>query len=75
MTLGLRRNYRDGDHRGSFAEIQTQDEGGPAEGAGPAVSSLLLPAAGAAAVHAAPEQVKCSCTPPQVSSLHRYIHR
>lgn len=49
---------QDGMHRGFSAEIQAQDEAGPAQRAGPAVPSLLLPAAGAAAVHTAPKQVK-----------------
>lgn len=44
-------------HQGLSAEDKTQDEAGPVQRAGTTVSSLLLSAAGPAAVHCAFEQV------------------
>lgn len=40
-------------HQGLSAENKTQDEAKPVQRAGPTVSSLLLSAAGPAAVHCA----------------------
>ena len=48
----------DGNYQGLSAENKTQDEAGPVQRTGPTVSSLLLSAAGPAAVHCAFKQVR-----------------